>query len=245
MANRPFLGLTVMSFIITTGLYSRLEMPCKDIQGFELGEFAYSDQDLVFKLSHLNKSKVDFDRMLNSIWMNHQINGHSRSVRIISLLLRTSFDLRRYQLLKPSRSRVLEGQYEFLLMLNPQRLTNRRSPVRYPEVSTQFDPDGFNFNKVDEAKEGIFSIRNSNEKAANDKRNLLLINASPFTLGSSLLAPRVEAKSPQVLDVYAIKTAVETILVSRDNNLKVIEPYVCVHQNRIIVKITCDSDRFQ
>ena len=139
------------------------------------------------------------------------------SLRLILIIL-VHFEFR-YQLLKPTQSKILSGQYKFLLLLNPQRLTNRRSPVKYPKVKTEFDENGFNFNQVDEEKEAIFALRNENEEKSG--RNLLLINASPFTIGSSLLVPRVEAKHPQTLDAYAIKTAIETILISRDKNLKV------------------------
>ncbi len=64
-------------------------------------------------------------------------------------------------------------------------------------------------------------IRRRNDENGANSRNVLLINVSPFTVYSSLLVPRLELHKHQVLDEYAVRLAIEVVMLSRNPLLKV------------------------
>ena len=63
-----------------------------------------------------------------------------------------------------------------------------------------FNPEKFNFNKVDKNKEVVFFLETSKEKEDDRKaKSMFLINVSPLEFGNCLLVHRMEDCLPQVL----------------------------------------------
>ena len=65
-------------------------------------------------------------------------------------------------------------------------------------IEQQFDKEKFNFNKIDESKELVCQLVNTDREAEQVERDILLINVSPIERGHCLLVPQVEAGLQQV-----------------------------------------------
>lgn len=111
----------------------------------------------------------------------------------------------RYTLPAVSVQRTTDGPYRFLVQLNPDRTTKRRPPQCIRSLRPQFQPDDFNFNKIDE-REVLVEI------AVDALPVSLLINSSPLTHWHTLICPQRAANLPQVLTVEAVRCAVHLLL---------------------------------
>jgi len=96
------------------------------------------------------------------------------------------------------KERVLEGKVGYLVQSQLERARLRRPPQSMMSIKQQFDKEKFNFNKIDESKELVCQLVNTDREAEQVERDILLINVSPIERGHCLLVPQVEAGLQQV-----------------------------------------------
>jgi GDP-D-glucose phosphorylase len=94
--------------------------------------------------------------------------------------------------------RVLEGKLGYLVQSQINRATLRRPPQNMLFIKQEFDNEKFNFNKIDESKELLCQLVNSDRLSRQVDRDILIINVSPIDRGHCLLVPQVGAGLPQV-----------------------------------------------
>ena len=78
-------------------------------------------------------------------------------------------------------------------------------------VRQKFNPDNFNFNKINKEKEMVAELCNledcggeSGDKSLLSRsKDIVIINVSPIDLGHCLLVPKVQDCQPQVLTKYS------------------------------------------
>ena len=68
----------------------------------------------------------------------------------------------------------------------------------------KFNPDQFNFTKIQKEKELVCQLRNEDNcsKSPLSAGDIVIINVSPIDLGHCLLVPQTEACLPQVYTVH-------------------------------------------
>ena len=64
----------------------------------------------------------------------------------------------RYQMVHPE-CKKLSGKIGYLAQFNPNRVSERRPPQAMMSVRQPFDPEKFNFNKVNISKELVFLVK--------------------------------------------------------------------------------------
>ena len=96
------------------------------------------------------------------------------------------------------KERVVEGKLGYLAQSQLERARLRRPPQSMMSIKQEFDKDKFNFNKIDESKELVCQLVNTDRESKQVERDILIINVSPIDRGHCLLVPRVEAGLQQV-----------------------------------------------
>jgi len=123
------------------------------------------------------------------------------------------------------RERRIPGPFAFLAQFLPQRATLRRPPQAMMSLTQLPDPQGFNFTKVDEARELVFQLRNLED--AGEERNLLLINVSPIDQGHSLLVPWADRILPQQVTFEGALLALHLLSLSSSPNIRIAFNSLC------------------
>lgn len=118
-----------------------------------------------------------------------------------------------------TEGRIVPGKYKVFVQLNEMRFSKRRQPQRMSSVCQPFDPEKFNFNKV-QTKEVLFQLC-PKQRSVSDDQHLIIINASPLEYGHSLIVPSVNACLPQVLTEESILLALEISLLSNHRGFHV------------------------
>ena len=80
-------------------------------------------------------------------------------------------------------------------------------------VRQPFDPEKFNFTKVELAKELVFETQQ-------DSEDICIINVSPIEFGHCLFLPHIQRCLPQALTKQAIESALKLMLLSRSKAMK-------------------------
>ena len=96
------------------------------------------------------------------------------------------------------KERVVEGKLGYLAQSQLERARLRRPPQSMMSIKQEFDKDRFNFNKIDESKELVCQLVNTDRESKQVERDILIINVSPIDRGHCLLVPQVEAGLQQV-----------------------------------------------
>ncbi|CAG9782578.1 unnamed protein product [Diatraea saccharalis] len=91
----------------------------------------------------------------------------------------------------------------YLIQLNPDRCSNRRTPEHIEAICQPFNKDKFNFTKVSQ-EEIIMSIRD-----IDDSISTILVNVSPISQYHSLLCPSVNNCLPQVVTEESLNLAMK------------------------------------
>lgn len=171
--------------------------------------FPYSDEDL----KGVSSTEIDgyqnskFDLLLRQKWDQAMRDGHFR-----------------YQLDKVE-TKIIPGKKKYVAQLNVKRATERRKPQEITIVKQQFDAKQFNFTKI-KSEEILFEL----DKVASNslcngenlkRRTLVIVNVSPLEYGHILIVPDIDAFFPQILTQFAIKTALECMLLSSHRGFKV------------------------
>uniref|UniRef100_A0A182PLK1 GDP-D-glucose phosphorylase 1 n=1 Tax=Anopheles epiroticus TaxID=199890 RepID=A0A182PLK1_9DIPT len=114
--------------------------------------------------------------------------------------------------LQIERERVAAGKFNFLILLNRKRLTERRQPQAF-QLDAPFDPSRFNFTRVDPAEvqlELSFPFPTS-----------ILINNSPVTVYHSLVVPDRMGQHSQLLTPVGARVAFELLLRLPDRRYRI------------------------
>ncbi|CAL7948722.1 unnamed protein product [Xylocopa violacea] len=156
-------------------------------------------------IQNINKDEEsNFDAMLRDKWMEAQKNGVFRYI------------------LNIQDSKILNGKYQFLAQLNPDRGCKRRFPERITSMKQPFDDEHFNFIKL-LPQELITSVNGTDEDYT------IAINASPFEYCHSLLLPERTRKLPQIVTKYSLLKAVELFSLSSSPYLRVCFNSLCAY----------------
>ncbi|KAM5170024.1 GDP-D-glucose phosphorylase 1 [Mantella aurantiaca] len=135
------------------------------------------------------------------------------------------------------QTRILPGRGKYVAQLNIKRGIERRKPEDIRSIQEKFNPNKFNFSKIN-SKETLFEmVRSSPEEAAGDgslqindivrdrsadtmikegwhSRILVVINVSPLELGHVLLIPEPSLCLSQILIPDLVLFGLESILLS-------------------------------
>lgn len=131
------------------------------------------------------------------------------------------------------REKVLPGKFRFLVQYQPNRSTNRRPPQNMTSVSQEFNPDKFNFTRINRKNELVCELRNKDcdkspgVPAKAEARDVVIINVSPIDLGHCLLVPELELCQPQILTIHGIQLALAAILLSGRPDMKLAFNSLC------------------
>uniref|UniRef100_A0A1B0DFM8 GDP-D-glucose phosphorylase 1 n=1 Tax=Phlebotomus papatasi TaxID=29031 RepID=A0A1B0DFM8_PHLPP len=106
--------------------------------------------------------------------------------------------------LNVTKSKVLPGYFKFYAELNEQRTQLRRKPQNIFSLAPEFNPDAFNFNKVD-AEEVLFGLKYQ------DTLISFLINNSPLTRNHCLICPDLEKNQSQILTQGCIEFSLDLL----------------------------------
>ena len=91
-------------------------------------------------------------------------------------------------------------------------------------VRQPFDPEKFNFTKVDTDKELVFETldkeEDEKEGGGGGGGGICIINVSPIEFGHCLFLPQVQRCLPQALTKNAIESALKLMLLSRSKAMK-------------------------
>uniref|UniRef100_A0A182NAE5 GDP-D-glucose phosphorylase 1 n=1 Tax=Anopheles dirus TaxID=7168 RepID=A0A182NAE5_9DIPT len=101
------------------------------------------------------------------------------------------------------RERVAEGSFQFLVLLNSKRLTERRQPQAFL-LDAPYDPARFNFARVAPCEIQLELLR--------PIPTSILINNSPVAPYHSLVVPDRTAQCPQLLTPAGVRIALELLL---------------------------------
>lgn len=170
--------------------------------------FVYSHDDFLSDLhrgSDNTQKPTRFDAVIRAGWTERMDRG-----------------LFRYQL-GDLRTRVLPGHYGYVAQLNIQRGTERRKPQEIRSIQQAFNPEQFNFNKVN-PEEIICEMTKGTEtdSAFNEPRKIIvLVNVSPLEFGHCLFVPDPLRCFPQILTKFAIAAGIETVLLSSNPGFRV------------------------
>ncbi|KAJ8728627.1 hypothetical protein PYW07_006323 [Mythimna separata] len=121
-------------------------------------------------------------------------------------------DIFRYKINK-LEERLVNGSY--LLQLNPDRQSKRRTPEEMNNICQPFDEKKFNFNKAS-PNEILFSIEGEDAS-----KHTVLVNVSPISRYHSLLCPSVDKCLPQVVTHESLDLVVQIMFLSEDRNVRI------------------------
>ncbi|XP_074256123.1 tubulin polyglutamylase TTLL13 isoform X6 [Saimiri boliviensis] len=127
---------------------------------------------------------------------------------------RVELGLFRYRL-RDLQTQILPGAVGFVAQLNVERGAQRRRPQTIMSVRQAFDPEQFNFNKI-QPGEVLFCLRREPDLPGMLQQEdiLVVINVSPLEWGHVLLVPEPARGLPQRLLPGALKMGVEAVLLS-------------------------------
>lgn len=114
----------------------------------------------------------------------------------------------------------------YVVQLQVDRAKTRRPPDAMDKVTAPFDPDKFNFTKIDFDKEAIFELRTDPDEVDSD---FVVVNVSPVEFGHSLLVPNLWDKLPQVVTDRSILVAAKAVMASGLSNFKAAYNSLCGH----------------
>ena len=150
------------------------------------------------------ENQLNIDNLILSRWNAAMNNGYFRFVFVpLAEKLISNFGSKedyscRYSI-DSVREKILPGKFRFLVQYQPNRSTNRRPPQNMTSVSQEFNPDKFNFTRINREKELVCELRNKDcDKSSAEARDVVIINVSPIDLGHCLLVPELELCRPQV-----------------------------------------------
>ncbi|KAL7070637.1 hypothetical protein ACQ4LE_009651 [Meloidogyne hapla] len=123
--------------------------------------------------------------------------------------------------------RKLDGQYKMCLQLNEDRCRKRRKPMEFNSVCQSFDEKLWNFTKLKQ-EECLFYFDKINENSSKYP-GLIAINASPLSVGHSLLIPSPQKCLPQIINFESIKMSIELLLLIEDCNFLIIYNGLMAH----------------
>uniref|UniRef100_A0A182W497 GDP-D-glucose phosphorylase 1 n=1 Tax=Anopheles minimus TaxID=112268 RepID=A0A182W497_9DIPT len=110
------------------------------------------------------------------------------------------------------RERVADGRFGFLILLNRQRLTERRQPYAFL-LDAPFDASRFNFTRIDPAEIQLELLC--------PFPTTVLINNSPVTVYHSLLVPDLQGSHSQLLTSEGIRVPFELLLRLPDRRYRI------------------------
>ena len=160
--------------------------------------------DVCYNMSHFIGNQLNIDNIILSRWNTFMNNGNFRFLKLIFYIWQ-SFDYSgcRYGI-ETIKEKILPGKFRFLVQFQPNRSTNRRTPQSMTSLRQEFNPDQFNFTKIQKEKELVCQLRNEDNcsKSPVSAGDNVIINVSPIDLGHCLLVPQTEACLPQVPRVH-------------------------------------------
>ncbi|XP_059612241.1 GDP-D-glucose phosphorylase 1 [Phlebotomus argentipes] len=106
--------------------------------------------------------------------------------------------------LNVTKSKVLPGYFGFYVELNPQRTQLRRKPQFIGSITPKFNPEAFNFNKVN-PDEVLFVLQYKESLVS------FLINNSPLTRNHCLVCPDLAENRPQMLTEKSIELSLDLL----------------------------------
>ncbi|KAG7304735.1 hypothetical protein JYU34_010086 [Plutella xylostella] len=115
------------------------------------------------------------------------------------------------------RERIIDKKTRYLLQLNPDRGSNRRSPEEIANLNQPFNTSKFNFTKVS-PQEIMFDL--VDEQNATDLHRVI-VNVSPISRYHSLLCPSVNKCLPQVATKESLKLAIDMFFLFQDRDLRI------------------------
>jgi len=127
------------------------------------------------------------------------------------------------------KEKVVEGKMGYLVQSQLERARLRRPPQSMMNIKQEYDREKFNFNKIDESKELVCQLINTDRKSKEGERDILIINVSPIDRGHCLLVPQVEAELQQVLTVHSITLALEIMILSSSPHIKLAFNSLCAY----------------
>ncbi|CAH2087958.1 unnamed protein product [Euphydryas editha] len=113
------------------------------------------------------------------------------------------------------QERIVNEKY--ILQLNPNRQSKRRTPEQITDIYQPFDENKFNFTKVSK-EEIMFTFKESN--VADDFHGVL-VNVSPISEFHSLFCPFVNKCLPQVINKESVRLAINIMLLTQDRELRI------------------------
>ncbi|XP_009209204.1 GDP-D-glucose phosphorylase 1 [Papio anubis] len=127
---------------------------------------------------------------------------------------RVELGLFRYRL-RELQTQILPGAVGFVAQLNVERGVQRRRPQTIKSVRQAFDPEQFNFNKI-QPGEVLFRLHREPDLPGTllQEDILVVINVSPLEWGHVLLVPEPARGLPQRLLPGALRAGIEAVLLS-------------------------------
>ncbi|XP_062998349.1 GDP-D-glucose phosphorylase 1 [Elgaria multicarinata webbii] len=112
------------------------------------------------------------------------------------------------------QTRILPGTVGFVAQLNIQRGVERRRPQEIQSVQQRFDPQQFNFCRI-QPEEILFCMtRSCTPSMEGAPFILVVINISPLQFGHSLLIPEPALSLPQILTPEVLHFGLDALLLS-------------------------------
>lgn len=184
--------------------------PANGTQFSPLPRFLFSDADFLPDLAHSPAERQQkYVKQLLDSWKSATQGG----------------DVLNYELTN-AKFRQLHGRYRISVQLNEDRCRKRRKPHPFKSISQPFDPDSWNFTKL-EGKECLFTFGPAT--AADNGSCLLVVNVSPLSPGHTLLVPAPGKCLPQQLNAAALRRALELLLLLETSNLVLIFNSLLAH----------------
>uniref|UniRef100_A0A2A4K8G0 GDP-D-glucose phosphorylase 1 n=1 Tax=Heliothis virescens TaxID=7102 RepID=A0A2A4K8G0_HELVI len=126
--------------------------------------------------------------------------------------LHKNTDIFRYKI-DNLEERIVDGKY--LLQLNPDRQSKRRTPEEMNSIQQPFDEKKFHFNKVS-PDEVLFSIESEDADT-----HTVLVNVSPISRYHSLICPSVIKCLPQVVTLESLQLVVQIMSLVEDRDMRI------------------------
>lgn len=119
--------------------------------------------------------------------------------------------------------KLLDGNYELNVQLNPDRGVLRRKPMRFRSIREPFNHLRWNFTKL-LPTEILYRMRCLDQPYSEDllDNHIMAINASPLERGHVLLVPALNKCLPQVLNDMAVRIATDLMLLIEDENFHIL-----------------------
>lgn len=182
-------------------------------EGQGIPDFVYGQKELVWEGVHWPRNAPSlpdrlplsrFDTALRSAWRQ-----------------RMELGLFRY-CLGELQTQTLPGAVGFVAQLNMERGMQRRRPQNIRSVRQPFDPEQFNFNKI-QPGEVLFRLRQEPGLSGvlQQEDILVVINISPLEWGHVLLVPEPAQGLPQRLLPGVLRAGLEAVLLSAHPGFRV------------------------